>query len=280
MVEVTVAGESYYMNPMLKKRWDALRGDNLIKKDDDRVYVVDGRERTGKSVFALQQAAYLDPTIVKDLSRICFSADSFLEAIRRAKPGQVIVFDEAFRGLSSRGALSKVNRKIVTAMMEMGQKNLIVFIVLPSFFLLDLYVAMLRSNSLFHVFRAKSSDKRCFKVYNYKKKNRLYQNGVKKGWEYKIPTRFKDNFSNKYPGGVDFERKYRALKAEALKNIEGITETTEKEDKYIEKYHEIIKILNSELKLSYRKLEQYLKDRKIDISYRQLGNILGKTVKK
>ena len=222
MTSVTVGGETYSIHPKLKEKWDQIK-DKLIERDEDRVYCVDGRERVGKSVFALQQAAYLDQTLITDMKRICFTADEFLEAIRTAKPGQVIIFDEAFRGLSSRGALSKTNRKIVQALMEMGQKNLIVFIVLPSFFMLDLYAAMLRSNSLFHIAKEKNSNRRYFKVYNYKKKARLYQNGVKKGWEYKIPSKFKGNFFNKYPGGKEFEMKYREKKRLSLESMETTT---------------------------------------------------------
>jgi hypothetical protein len=222
MTSVTVGSETYSIHPKLKEKWDIIK-DKLIERDEDRVYCVDGRERVGKSVFALQQAAYLDPTLITDMKRICFTANEFLEAIRTAKPGQVIIFDEAFRGLSSRGALSKTNRTIVQALMEMGQKNLIVFIVLPSFFMLDLYAAMLRSNSLFHIAKEKNSNRRYFKVYNYKKKAKLYQNGVKKGWEYKVPSKFKGNFFNKYPGGKEFEMKYREKKRLSLESMETTT---------------------------------------------------------
>jgi len=221
MVVVEVGGQQYYINKQVKENWDTLKDGGLIKRDEDRVYIVDGRERTGKSVFAIQQAAYLDPSIIEDkeLSRICFTAEEFLSAIRTTESGKCIIFDEAFRGLSSRSALSKTNRAIVQAMMEMGQKNLIVFIVLPSFFMLDLYVAMLRSNALFHIDRQRESNRRYFKAYNHKKKARLYQNGVKKGWEYNIPTRLKDYFFNRYPGGSAFESLYRAKKKKSLESM-------------------------------------------------------------
>jgi len=229
-VNVTVNEVTYPIHKKLVRLWDTLRGDKLIKNDEDRVYIVDGRERSGKSVFAIQQASYLDPKFSVD--NICFTPEDFVEKIRTCEKGRVIVFDEAFRGLSSAASRSKVNQKIKQAMMEMGQKNLIIFIVLPSFFLLDIYAAMLRSNSLFHVYRNKKGKRGFFKAYNYKKKAQLYQTGLKKGWSYSKPdTKFRGMFGGKYP--ID-EIAYRKKKDKSLREMEKSPESTEtKEEKPI-----------------------------------------------
>jgi hypothetical protein len=209
----------YHIDDKLKFRWDKIKDGKLKKLDQDRVYVVDGRERTGKSVWTLQQACYIDPTLIGDLSRICFTAEEFLEAIKKTDSTltntKCIIFDEAFRGLSSRAATSRVNKKILQSLMEVGQKNLVLWIVLPSFFMLDLYPAMLRSNALFHIKKEKNSNRRSFGVYSYKKKGSLYQIGVRKGWTY-FPTRNIGRFSSKFPGGEAFDKAYRAKKHKAL----------------------------------------------------------------
>ncbi|KKM83525.1 hypothetical protein LCGC14_1308400, partial [marine sediment metagenome] len=80
---------SYFIDKNLRKKWDKLRNGYLIKKDDDKVYIVDGRERGGKSTFAIQQAKYLDPTF--NLDRICFTSDQFLHQIRNAPQGSCII---------------------------------------------------------------------------------------------------------------------------------------------------------------------------------------------
>ena len=108
---ITEKNMSYHIDKKLRTKWDKLRDGKLSKKDEDRCYLVDGRERSGKSVFTLQQAKYIDPSF--NLNRVCFTPDDFLLQIRTAKPGQVVVFDEAFRGLSSKGAQSKINKKII-----------------------------------------------------------------------------------------------------------------------------------------------------------------------
>lgn len=215
---------SYHIDPIIKTKWDKLKDGRLIKQDQDRVYLVDGRERLGKSVFTFQQAKYLDPSF--KISRICFTPDDFLNKIRNAEKGQVVVFDEAFRGLSSKATQSKVNKKIIQAMMEMGQRNLIVFIVLPTFFLLEMYAAVLRSNALFHIYEDKNG-KRCWRIYNYNQKSILYQVGKKKGFSYRYPkAMYRGRFYNIYAVN---EQEYRKKKEESFKESDYIKE--EEEDK-------------------------------------------------
>lgn len=229
-----------------------MRSGNLIKQDSDRVYITDGRERTGKSVFTFQQAKYLDPTF--NIDRICFTPESFLKQIRTAPQGSVVVFDEAFRGLSSKASQSKVNKKIVQAMMEMGQRNLIVFIVLPTIFLLELYPAVLRSEALFHIYKDKNGQRQ-FKLYNYAKKSRLYMNGKKKGFSYAFPTsKFHGKFFGKY--AVD-EKAYRKKKLRSLQDNDIISEEIKEEQ--ISKFKLLVYRIRQNKQLSYKKLEEYFK---------------------
>ncbi|KKL67349.1 hypothetical protein LCGC14_2135890, partial [marine sediment metagenome] len=180
---VTNTELKYYIAKELVKKWDKYRGGKLIKEDADLVIIVDGKERVGKSVFTLQQAKYLDPTF--NIDRICFTAEEFLKQIREAPQGSVVMFDESFRGLSSKGSQSRINKEIVQALMEVGQRNLIIFIVLPTFFLLEIYAAVLRSHALIHIYRIKGMNKgRGFRIYNEKHKGMLWKNGKKKGFDY------------------------------------------------------------------------------------------------
>lgn len=233
MAVATVGGATYHIDDHLIKRWDRIKDGKLAKTDQDRVYIVDGREGSGKSLWTLQQAAYIDPTILIDTARITFSVEETLEAIRNTKSTltetRVIVFDEAFRGLSNRAALSKQNKQLVQAMMEMRQNNVVLFIVLPVFFLLDMYAAMMRSNALFHIARSKRDNKRSFKMYGYLKKAKLYQIGLKKAWAYKVSTAVRGRFPNIYPGGDSFEALYRKKKLDSLRSM-GNSLVPEKEE--------------------------------------------------
>lgn len=222
-MKVEVGGISYYMNKHLKAMWDNIKDGKLKKLDEDRVYIVDGRERSGKSLFSIQQACYIDPSLINDLSRITFTTEDTLKAIRNTvstnTKTKVVIFDEAFRGLSSKSAISKVNKQIVQALMEMGQSNIVLFLNSPSFFLLETYPAVLRSSALFHIEKVKKSRKRFFKGYNEEKKGDLYRIGLRKGWKYNVKTNFRDWFFEKYPGGDDFERRYRAKKYKSLRDM-------------------------------------------------------------
>jgi len=220
MAVVTVKGTEYHIDEKLFKNWNKIKDGRLKKKDEDRVFIVDGREGTGKSVFAIQQAAYVDESILDDMSRITFTAEQTLNAIRNTRSTlehtKAIIFDEAFKGLASRSAVSKINKTVIQALMEMRQNNLLLFIVLPSFYMLDLYPAVSRSNALIHISKDKEGQKRSFRVFNYAKKARLYDLGLKKGWNYKVYTNFKGRFSGKFPGGDEYYQKYLKAKQDAL----------------------------------------------------------------
>jgi hypothetical protein len=131
MVMVQRGGYEYYVDDWLKNRVETRVVPLLQKKDQDYIIIVDGPERSGKSTFTAQTAKLIDPTF--DVSRMCFSPDEFRNAILNASKGQVVVFDEAWRGFSNKSTLSEVNRILVSMMMEMGQKNLCVFIVVSYF---------------------------------------------------------------------------------------------------------------------------------------------------
>jgi hypothetical protein len=277
MVVVEVKGASYHIADKLKEKWDKIKDGKLTKQDDDRVFIVDGRERSGKSVFAFQQACYIDPTLVGDLSRVCFTPDEFLAAIRNTvsndKETKCIMFDEAFRGLASRATMSKVNKQINQALMEVGQKNLVLWIVLPSFFMLDIYPAMLRSNALFHISKDKKGNSRTFHVYARKKKNQLYQLGVRKGWSYNVRTGFKGRFPRKMPGGDAFDKAYRQKKADSI-NEKGEFETKKDvESKFKTQRDLLIRHLMEKEDLSLRKGKEYLDKIGIEMAFDHIGEI-------
>lgn len=170
---------AYNISESLKPNWEKL-GARVIKENDDRVYIVVGQEGSGKSTFTFEQAKFIDPTF--DLDRICFTADQFLEQIQTVKPGRVVVFDEAFRGFSSKSSQSKVNKILVQSMMEVRRRNLIIFIVIPSVVLLEHYIVVHRSNALFYIWKKnyKGKKTRHWKAYNRNKTAEIYEKAKKK----------------------------------------------------------------------------------------------------
>lgn len=266
----------YYLDERLHKRLDKIKED-LKKNDKDCFIALDGNEGSGKSTLALQIGKYVDPTL--NLSRVVFTAEGFREAILKAKKGQCVIFDEAFTGLSSRASLSGVNRTLVSLMMQIRQKNLFVIMVLPTFFLLDKYVALFRSRALIHVYES-SGRRGYFKVYNQRKKKLLFLLGKAtysySGAKWAVKTNFKGRFYGVFALGDDeMDKKYRTKKLKAL-------EMTEKNPmsagqvKYREQRDIILYALRKTTKMTYEQISNLLGDYDFEMSIAQIGQVCSK----
>ncbi len=202
-----------YLDPIIKDLIPKWRRE-VIKKDNDKFFVVDGREGSGKSVLAQQLASNIDPDF--NIDKIAFNAEEFNKLVKdpKRKPGDCIVLDEAFMAINSRSALTSVNKAMIGLATEMRQLNLFVIIVLPSFFDLDRYFTLWRCDTLFHVYLRKG-DRGSYIVFGTKKKQKLYLLG-KKLYNYSAvksdypPLRFNKGYS------VD-EDEYREKKAKAFR---------------------------------------------------------------
>ena len=166
---------------------------------------------SGKSVMAQQIAKFLDPSLTLD--RICMTGEDFLRKIDIAEKGQAVIMDEAYKDLDSAQSQKRMQGVLKHAMAEMGQKNLFVIVVLPSFFELSKYVAIHRSVALVHVYTGKNLERGYFTFFGKKKKQRMYIRG-KKYMAYCEKADFWGRFAGKY---VVDEVAYRKKKLEALK---------------------------------------------------------------
>lgn len=256
----------YYISKPVKRMLEKSK-ELVINKDWDRVFIIDGGEGSGKSLLGLQLGAFLDPTL--NLNNVTFTGEDFGKAIDNANKNQCIIFDEAFNGLSSTAAMSKMNRFIVRKLMECRQKNLFIIIILPTLFLLQKYVAIFRSRALFHVYVTKSGTRGYYRVYNEANKKTLFLNGQKM-YSYSRPY-IKNNhiFRGKYP--LD-EQKYRAKKSQALIYEDKPTDTT----KYRDKYHRMVAIFRKFSKKSEKETARILKEHGIQIEDTQVGVITRK----
>jgi len=182
-----------------------------LKKDRDVVIIVDGGEREGKSVLAQQIAYFFDPTF--NLDRMTIGLKNFEDSLMNAKPGQAVVGDEMMRLMHGKSAMSKINRRLVQLLAEVGQQNLVIILVLPTFFELDKYASIWRSTSLVHVYSGDGLQRGNFSFFSKEKKKLLYLMG-KKFYDYrKVKPDFFGGFSNTY---VIDEEEYRKKKRKAL----------------------------------------------------------------
>lgn len=201
--------KEYWMDNYLQQNLDIAKRE--IKKDWDMVFVYDGIEGSGKSVKCMQDAFYCDPTLTLD--RVVFVPKDFRKAVIDAKQYQAVIYDEAYTGLSSRATMSLINRTLISMLAEIRQKNLFVFVVMPTFFDLDRYVAIWRSRALIHVYCGDSFQRGHFAFFNVDRKKSLYILG-KKFYSYGKPkANFVGSFHNHY---VVDEKAYRKKKKESL----------------------------------------------------------------
>lgn len=244
--------QAYYMDGYLKKNLDTAK--EVVKKDWDMVFLVDGFEGCGKSVLAQQVAKFCDPTFCID--RITFTPKQFKEAVLAAKPYQAVIFDEAYGALNAKTAMQWINRSIVKMLTEIRQKNLFIIIVLPTFFDLVKYIAIWRSRALLHVYSGDDFERGFFCFYNIDRKKSLYVNG-KKFYNYSNP---KPNFYGRFTDGyvVDTaEYKHKKL----------ISTTTE-EDEYGRKLRKALAELRSNIAAK-------LHLSRFGLTQEEIGEILG-----
>ena len=237
---------------------------NIIRKDDDCVICIDGRERAGKSVLAMQVACALDPTMTID--RITYTPKDFKEQIYKAKKYQCIVLDEAMDIFYTKESQSWINKFFNKMLAKIGQLNLIVILVLPSFFELDKYPALHRSRALLHVY-TRRKQRGYFSFFNYSKKLSLHITG-KKFYNYgKTKPNFIGRFSNFYP--LD-EEEYRKRKAESLK-VDG--DEPMPSPKYKVQRDFVIHFLHQEYKLPIAEIAKAFQDCEHPINKSAIGTI-------
>lgn len=134
-------------------------GDNLdrwrnavLNQDIDCVVLVDGKEGSGKSVHGLQIAYMLDIEHDIDIDKqVCYTPEEVKKAITTLKRGKAIVFDEARRGFNRRRSTENVNVELTDLFAECRQNNLFLVVVMPSFYDMDMNIAVWRSRVLVHV---------------------------------------------------------------------------------------------------------------------------------
>ena len=238
-------------------------------------YITDNWMVTHNSTITQQIGCVIDPTLIGDLSRICFTPDEFRKAILNAKKGQCIIFDEAYRGLAAKGALTEVNRILVSLMMEMGQRNLFIIIVLPTFFLLEKYVAIWRARGLIHTYKDRKGKKGRWIYFNSKKKKILYLMG-KRDYNYNVKG-IKSSFRGRFlKGYMVNDKAYRDKKALSLKT--GYTVT--RQEKFMEQRNGVIRILYEHFGLSQQEISRLCYEYDISLKRSGVRDILKKFRKK
>jgi hypothetical protein len=189
-----------YLDGILKDNLDIANKD--LRDDWDQVWFVDGGEGSGKSVLAITCAYYVSPPERRHslLSRVVVNVEDAPKVIKSAQPFDSVVIDEGYKGMSSTGAMGKLNKLLQTMFTEIRAKNLFIFIVAPSFMDINRYFAIWRSRCLLHVYSDKGERGFC-SFFNGEMKKRLYILGKKQFYNYNcVKPNFRFRFTK---GSVD-----------------------------------------------------------------------------
>lgn len=260
---------NYYVDKEIKQQLNNSK-EIVMKADQDRIFIITGREGSGKSWLAMQLAGYLDPTFCLD--DVCFDAETFGKRIKTVPKHKAIVFDEAFTGLSSKGALSKENKKLIRILIECRQRNLFLFIVLPSIFILDRYITLFRSHGLFNTAISKKNyNNRYYKVYNYQNKHTLYILG-QKYMSYAKPKIWKKHmFRGKLPSSI-IKEEYQKKKRDSFREQE--VEDTPEITRLIAQRDVMIRLLKQRTKITLVDISKALEEAKQPLTTVQIGRIV------
>lgn len=176
-----------YMDGLLKRELDEVKR-VVTKADFDYVALVTGRVGKGKSVFSQQLAKFFDKDF--DLSRICFSANEFIDVTSNCPPGSAVVLDEAFLDMNTQVSRSPAFMKVLNHLNIIRKRNLYIFILLPDFFDLHQSIALVRSEHLFYVYGEGFGGRGRFLAFGPDNKRLLYILGKK----YHNINAYKSNF--------------------------------------------------------------------------------------
>ena len=134
----------------------------VLNKNTSFVMVIDGRSGMGKTTLANQLGHFFDDNYCLD--KIFWEPRKFLEGLEKAKKGDFLLFDEAMI-LSSRSAMSEINRMVVMAMSMIRSKQLFICFCVNSIFDLDRNLALSRADFLLHVYGDNLGDRGNFTAF-------------------------------------------------------------------------------------------------------------------
>ena len=186
-------------------------------KNFDVVAMITGEEGSGKTTLAFQSALYMDHHFNND--HIVFNAQQFEEVIERLPKGSAIVWDEA-DDVGSNWA-SEMMVALKKTFKRIRKKNLIIFLVTPTFHDLNKYFAIHRTRFLINVY-TDFVTRGFFKLYNRDAKRKLYIYGKKEMNMSAAKSTFFGRFTN-YPEGFPVD-----MDAYELEKDRATAETFEK----------------------------------------------------
>lgn len=244
-----------------------------------------GEVRVGKSVLALQIAAYWTwlieklhgikvPFSVKE--NLVFQWDKLIEKgndLGEKSKYCALQYDEAGETMQGTKTMSRELQAVKDYLRECGQYNFLNILVMPEFFDLPKGIAVTRSIFLIDVYYTAGQDgifqRGFFKFYSRKNKKQLYLKGKKELNYNAYHFNFQGKFPNFYPIN---EKEYREQKQIALRSRD-----TNKKDKVLEMRDAAWAMLYKKLGMSQQEIaDKMIEITKQNVSQQVISNALKK----
>lgn len=210
MTKVNVGGKEFYLDEKLRQKLELTK--EMLKKNWDIMFIIDGKERSGKSTLAFTCGWYLsDGKITPD--NIIIDIADCIQKIERLPPKSVLIIDEGVLLFLARDTMTAESKTLSKILMICGQKNLVLIVCIPSYFELSKYIATTRARCLLHVY-TKGFERGRFMYWGTKKLTALYTEGKQHYNSYKKPSStFKGRFTIFEP---PFHEEYLRIKNKTL----------------------------------------------------------------
>lgn len=206
--------EGIYLDGKLKTKLDNIK--MILKKNWDAVIIVDGLERSGKSTLGITCAYYLTDTKL-NMDNICIGSMDAVEKLDKLPDGSLILIDEGSLVFSSMDVMRTESKRLNKILNVIGQKNMTLIIVAPSFFNLSKYISVERSRFLLHVYTDAKLNRGRYAYFSTAKKRILYDLGKKNYNSYRKPSAdFIGRFVDFNPLGEEYIKLKKKSLMEAL----------------------------------------------------------------
>lgn len=232
----------FYMDGILKTNIDQFLI-KAVKKEFDGISCITGGEGNAKTTLACCLAYYCDPSFPMDCARVVFNSRQILYAIDNAGKGEAIVIDEAIISMGSQDAATDIQKILIKKFVTIRKKNLYIFIIIPSIFMLRKYFAIFRTRFLINCYTPDGVTRGFFGLYNKKAKRQLYIRGLKEMDMSVVRPSYKGRFTDTFGYFFDIDT-YEKKKDDAIRNLSDnpekiyMVELKKKFDDQIEKMNE------------------------------------------
>jgi hypothetical protein len=178
----------------------------------DCQFIIVGDERSGKSTLGIQ-CGYILSNGKISIENIAPTASAAIEKLEDLPDESVLIIDEGSLMFSSKDTMKKEQRQLIKILNVVGQKKMVLIVILPDFFDLNKYISVFRSRFLIKVYADKNLRRGRFMYWGSSRKKILYEYGKKHYGSYKFP---KSNFKGRFTSFNPIFKEYEKLKVSSL----------------------------------------------------------------